>query len=87
MFFNGTLARHRTVGPQADLTLTSSRWLHGCTGSDRDLERFKSQLGAARLEDMAVRRFVRSRRDLDFETLEEVPWSLGKKLLDACLKK
>jgi hypothetical protein len=72
----------------AELNLSVEKWFHGCRGSDRHFKGFKNQLGAARLEDMALRAVVRNRRNLEDGALGYVPWQpVGRNILHIIHKK
>jgi len=88
MIFNRGPVYHATIGSQpSELTLTAAKWFNGCTGSDRAFKNFENGSGAASLEDMALRCFVRSRGDLEEGTLEFVPWmTVGKRVWEVCVR-
>ncbi|TLD20142.1 cbs domain-containing protein [Venturia nashicola] len=69
------------------------KWLNHSTGSDRGFGRgvFLNEEGAGRLEDMAIRAFVRGRRGLGMganerEGLGDLEWGIGRKVLGVLVK-
>jgi hypothetical protein len=76
------------IAQASELNLSAEKWFHGCTGSDRHFRGFTNQLGAARLEDMALRAVVRNRRNLEDGALDYVPWQpVGRNILNIIQKK
>lgn len=63
------MPRNLTIREKAE------KWLHHCTGSDGAFKEFWNERGAGRLEDMAVRAFVRGRRGLENFSAADSPTS------------